>query len=331
MKVQFITDGKENEFVLEPGDIVGHFAVTKEGKLTKEGIPRHSILPSKIITLGMSAHPRQFEFPSSPTLASQAYLFKVNNPHWELKRFILPEYATSIDEVTAFALLDGVSGPSLIQNGGSALKAFLFEIGRYISNPFAFSQISETSVLYNLLNEFPYPSKRLDRQTRLSANEFYLYERASHLCTKFEEGAQALVRVFPNISHEIVYEDADSALLLLPASVQFGSDDLIAQQYFCNNPESLRVIVVRHVHNSNSNGVSVYNSRTRNDDLSFIPFPSVRDLNAAERKLSAKAEQWRIGRGMLRSPKTGSIVPIKELWAMCRIQSPEESSVPTNN
>jgi len=317
MNIQYVDVSKEFDVTPEPNTVVGHFFL-KDGKLSLDSLPKTQIHDNKIVTLGMALNPRQLEIPASTTLAMQAFLFKSANPKAEFSKMILPHWANGIDEVIAYALLDEKIG-NTVAGAGEMIQALLMEALRYMSNPFLFAQNTNVSILNNLLNEFPYPSKKIDGQNMAISNEYYIYERATWLAMALDDNVVPQKRIYPDIPHEIIYENDMSVLILLQSDSKFGVDEIIAQQYFDMNTKVQRAIVVRKLFKSTNSDVRVYNARLRDDNFDRIDLPSMKAINTAEAKAGSK-NIWQPGRGYAKSPYKGTCLPLKDIWQLCQLQ-----------
>jgi hypothetical protein len=328
MDVTFLNAKDNSELTaikVAPHTAVIGLNITNGGTLTKEGFPQFRFYPDlKVATFGVQRLHKPEERASLVSLAGQAHSFVTHNPAWKPVQLYRPIYDITPDDSLAAALLEPEMREDILNNG-TILSALLGELVEWTANRYSFVKQKRPRLLNNFLNKFPYPFKDIQGSTRALSCQKYLIEQMSFWATTGEPSAvqgysgytTAVDRTFPSLKYDIIASNALSALILIETD-RYGSDGLVAQQYFEANPGVVRLILARKVYNSNKHMVSIVNSNLYDENLEPYPYPDVRELNASERKGDGDAS-WKNLKVETIGPKKGTILSFEAIWGSVKI------------
>lgn len=319
MEVTFLNAKDDSELlntkVLPNSAIIG-LSVTNGSTLTKEGFPQfrfyHDI---RVVTFGVQRLHKPEERASLVSIAGQVYSFVTHNPTWNPVMLFRPIYDITPDDSLAAVLLDSEVRDDILA-AGTKLSAILGELIEWTSNKYAFMKQSRPRFLNNFLNQFPYPFKDIPNTQRTASCKKYLEDQWIWWHQNIVQ-LEAVERVFPMLKYDRIFGNEESAFILIEGD-KYGSDDLVAQQYFQANPGMVRLVLVKKVHGSQKHSVNIYNSNLYNANLQPYPYPNVKELNAQERKLDGDAS-WKNLKVFTSGPKKGTVLDFETMWNSVKI------------
>jgi hypothetical protein len=307
----------------EPNTAIIGLNITNSGTLTKEGFPQHRFYSDlRVVTLGVQRLHKPEERASLVSIAGQAFSFVTHNPSWAPGILYRPIYDITPDDSLAAALLDPEMREDVL-NCGTVLSALLGELVEWTANRYAFVKQDRPRLLNNFLIKFPYPFKDIPGQPRADSCKHYLIDQMAYWSSlETMHFDIPIVRTFPQaLKSDVISHNERSALILVETD-RYGSDDLIAQQYFQANPKTIRAIMVRKVYNSSKHFVSIYNSNLYDENLKMYPYPNVKELNGKERKVDGDSS-WKNLKVQTIGPKKGTVLSFEDIWNSVKIDDPQ--------
>jgi hypothetical protein len=327
MEVTFLNAKDNAELTaikVEPHTAVIGLNITNGGTLTKEGFPQFRFYPDlKVATFGVQRLHKPEERASLVSIAGQAHSFVTHNPHWSPLKLFRPIYDITPDDSLAAALLEPEYREEILRTG-TTLSALLGELAEWTANHYSFVKQPRPRLLNNFLNRFPYPFKDIQGKPRGDSCRIYLNEQMAFWASPDSPENighagydVAVERTFPSLRYDVIDQNGLSALILVETD-KYGCDDLVAQQYLQANPDTVRVIMIRKVHNSQKHFVSIFNSNMYDAQLEPYPYPNVKELNAAERSLDGDAS-WKNLKVQTIGPKKGTALSFAAIWSSVKI------------
>jgi hypothetical protein len=300
-----------NQVAVEQKTAIIGLNITNAGTLTKEGFPQFRFYPSlKVVTFGVQRLHKPEERAALMPISGQAHAFVTQNPGWLPTKLYRPIYDITPDDSLAAALLEEETRPILLA-AGTKLSAMIHELSEYSASPFSFVKVARPRLINSFLNEFPYPFRDTQGKSRTESCQYYMYQQEDFWAEKIEQ-LVPVERVYPQMKSEIIFRNEFSALILIE-SEKYGTDQLVAQQYFQMNPKTVRLVLMRKVFNSQKHYVSIVNSNLYDNDLSAYPYPNVKELNALERKVAGDPS-WKNLKFMTIGPKKGTALLFDAIW-----------------
>jgi hypothetical protein len=243
------------------------------------------------------------------------YAFVTHNTGFDPVKLFRPVYDITPDDSLAAVLLDKEVRDEILA-AGTKLSALFGELVEWTSNKYTFMKQQRPRFLNNFLNQFPYPFKDVPQLQRIASCKKYLEDQEIWWHQNIAS-LEAVERVFPMLKYDRIFSNDLSAFILVETD-KYGSDDLVAQQYFQTNPGIVRLVLVKKVFGSQKHSVNIFNSNLYDSNLQPYPYPVVKELNTQERKLDGDAS-WKNLKVQTIGPKKGTVLNFETIWSSVKL------------
>lgn len=292
--------------------------ISPEGKVLFEpGVPAHRVLRDRsIVTFGHQRLFRQEDKNGQASIATQAYMFVMQNPDWYPNVIHRATYDINPIDVFAIALLDPATRKSIFDSTPNH-KILLAELELWNTNRYLYYKNNTPSLLSNFINEFPTPFVDKYPDDKIKSAQVYLLDQVSWLQDNLKQISPVLLSSIDDIEYEVINMTPKS-LMVEMKKYRHGYDHLLAQNLFMKAPDYARIIVVSKLRNSVQQHVLVCNSNIYNDKL--VPYTPVNvgELNRQEKKTGG-FPKWKNFKINAVSPKNGTILDDEFIWEHTKI------------
>ncbi len=304
---------------LQAGDVGLGIHVKDDGQTisTEPGKSEHVILPTTgIVLFGIPRFTKQDKRNSTMSVASQVYNFVLQNPNWYPNNVYRPIYDVSLDDGLALALLSREYRNELLQ--AVELPAVLTELNEWSANKYNFVKRMPLRYINNFLNLFAYPFYEIKHETRKYLCNLTLTDLMNSIHSSMS-GLSPIRRSYPKELKFTILESNQYSAMIEVLSSRYGSEDLIVQEYFESNPETVRIISVRKLQSA-ARAVTIFNTSLYDTQLRIYPYVDTRELNIAE-KLKNGNPDWKNLKVEVLSPRGGTLLDNTTIWTHAKLEN----------